>query len=150
MDKFTPQDAEAHSQELGHPTLGEARIAEAQAQQCVDAYVAAWNESDVERRLQMLAQVITEDCVYSDPTKYVRGRVAIVDYIREVQANFEGARIVRTSKVDVHHYNCRFNWCVIKGDGTSLPECMDFVEFSRDGRIQSVAGFFGQLRPSRT
>ncbi len=95
MDKFTHQDAEAHSQELGHPMLGEACIADAQAQQCVDAYVAAWNESDVERRLQMLAQVITEDCVYSDPTKYVRGRVAIVDYIR--RAHPKRCRLFRST-----------------------------------------------------
>jgi len=144
-DKFTPEDSDTYLQQLGHPKLGEARIGLSQARRCVDAYVAAWNEQDIESRLQMLTQVMTKDCIYADPAKYLQGRVAIVDYIHDVQDNYAGATIVRTSKVDVHHYNGRFNWCVIRGDGSSLPVSVDFVDFSRDGRIQRVAGFFGQL-----
>lgn len=93
--------------------------------------------------MQMLAQVMTDDGVYCDPAKLAQGRVAIVDYIAQVQAKYAGGRIVRTSTVDVHHYSCRFNWRVVKVDGTPLPESVDIIEFARDGRICRVTGFFG-------
>ncbi|MCW5230343.1 DUF3291 domain-containing protein [Verminephrobacter eiseniae] len=142
-DRYTPEDADAYLKEPGRPPLGDPRIGAAQAERCIDAYVAAWNEPDAERRMQKLAQVMTDDGVYCDPAKLAQGRAALVDYIAQVQAKYAGGHIERTSTVDVHHYSGRFNWRAVKVDGTLLPESLDVVEFARDGRICRVTGFFG-------
>ena len=61
--------------------------------------------------------------------------------------NDPGRRIVRTSEVDAHHFVCRFNWQLMRGDGTRGAESVDFVEFAADGKICRVTGFFGPLAP---
>ncbi len=144
-DKYTPADAQAYLKEPGKPRVDRPHIGAAQAQRCVDAYVAAWNEPEAGKRMQVLAQVLTDDAVYCDPGKLANGRAAIVDHIAQGLASYPGRRIVRTSAVDVHHFACRFNWRAIKGDGAELPESIDFVDFARDGRIRRVTGFFGPL-----
>ena len=97
----------------------------------------------------MVAQVLTDDCVYCDPSKLATGRAAIVAHIGEVQAAYPGGRVVRTSTVDAHHFACRFHWRMVKADGGELPESVDFVDFAKDGRIRHVTGFFGSLAPQQ-
>ncbi|MES2937612.1 MAG: hypothetical protein V4864_08010 [Pseudomonadota bacterium] len=38
--------------------LDDPRIGAAQAERCVDAYIAAWNEPEADQRTQLLAQVM--------------------------------------------------------------------------------------------
>lgn len=147
-DKFRPEQAEAYLAEPDTPPLGEARIGPAQARRCVDAYVEAWNEPVAEQRRLRLAQVMTDDSSYVDPNRAIDSRAGLVDYIGEVLSRQAGRRIVRTSEVDVHHLVGRFTWRLIKPDGTPGPECVDLVEFARDGRLHRVTGFFGPLTPS--
>lgn len=124
------------------------RISAEQAQRCIDAYIDAWNEPEADRRAQILARVMTADGVYADPTKQFESRSALADYIGTALDAYPGRRIVRTSEVDTHNLVCRFNWRMIKGDGRSAPESVDFVEFAGDGRISRVTGFFGPLTPT--
>lgn len=147
-DKYSPEDAEAYVNEPGKPLLGPARIGAEQARRCIDAYLDAWNEPQADQRRQILAQVMTDDAAYADPAKQVDSRTGVVEYIGEVLSKYPGGRIVRTSEVDAYHLVCRFNWQLVKADGTKLPESVDFVEFATDGRIRRVTGFFGSLTPS--
>ncbi len=147
-DKYSPEDAEVYMNEPGKPPLGAPRIAAEQARRCIDAYIDAWNEPQADSRRQILAQVMTDDGGYVDPAKQVDSRAGVITYIGEVLSKYPGGRIVRTSEVDVHHLVCRFNWRLVKADGTKLPESVDFVEFAGDGRIRRVTGFFNPLTPS--
>jgi hypothetical protein len=111
----------------------------------VNGYIDAWNEHDVDLRKQLLTQVMTDDGAYVDPNTNLDTRDGLVEYIGQVLGKSPGRRVVRTSNVDVHHSVCRFNWRLIKADGTQGTESIDFIEFASDGRIQRVVGFFGPL-----
>jgi len=125
--------------------LGTPHIDPEQALRCVDAYIQAWNQPDASKRRQILAQVMTDESTYVDPNTDLDSRAALSDYIDGVLKRSPGRRIVRTSEVDVHHLVARFNWRLLKSDGTQGAESVDFVEFTRDGRICRVVGFFGPL-----
>lgn len=133
---------ESNKSPVGAPSIGVE-----QARRCIDAYIDAWNEPDEDKRGQILARVMTDDGTYVDPDKQM-DRVGIAEYVGDVLDKYPGRRIVRTSEVDAHHLVCRFNWRLVKADGTKLPECVDFVEFTKDGTIRRVTGFFGLQTPS--
>lgn len=117
------------------------------AQHSIDSYFEAWNEPDSIKRARLLTEVMADDGGYCDPAERVAGSAGIVEYIGEVLSAYPGARIVRTSEVDVHHLFGRFTWRLIRSDGTRLQDSVDFVEFSDDGRIYRVTGFFGIQKP---
>ena len=129
--------AEAHMSELGAEP----------ARHLIDTYVDAWNEPSADARGRMLAEVMHGESTYTDPNVALTSRADLDAYIGEVLRKYPGRRIVRTSGVDVHHRHCRFNWRLIKPDGTQGLESIDFVEFTSDGRIARVTGFFGPLAP---
>lgn len=111
----------------------------------IDAYCQVWCEPDAHRRAQSLASVWAPDATYTDPTVHATGGAELLAHIAKVIARRPGARVVRTSAVDEHHGWVRFAWRVIEADGTLLPEGIDLVQLSGDGRIQRIIGFFGAL-----
>ncbi len=76
---------------------------------------------------------------------HAEGLDALLAHIDAVIARRPGARVVRTTRVDVHHDLARFGWRVVQADGTTLPEGLDLAELSEDGRIRRIVGFFGPL-----
>lgn len=117
------------------------------AEQVLEHYLAAWNETDAARRAALLAQCWAKDGVYSDPTVEVKGAAALSAMIGKVQQQYPGARLERTSRLDAHHDVLRFGWRMVLADGKALPEGVDFVHIV-DGRIARIAGFFGALKPA--
>lgn len=65
----------------------------------------------------------------------------LVEHIGRVLTKYPGSHIVRTRAIDTHHSVARFGWKKVLADGSSLPEGIDFVEFSGSGGIQRVVGF---------
>ncbi|MFI9504615.1 hypothetical protein [Nocardia sp. NPDC052566] len=47
--------------------------------------------------------------------------------------------------IDTHHNLARFAWRAAPTDGTPPTDGLDLVEFTPDGRIQRIIGFFGPL-----
>ncbi|WP_194819713.1 nuclear transport factor 2 family protein [Nocardia sp. XZ_19_385] len=115
----------------------------------INTYCAAWSESDPERRRALLSQVWAEDATYTDPTVHAVGLDSLLDHIAAVLTRRPGATVQRTSAIDTHHTVARFAWHVVLADGSALPEGLDLVEFSEDGRIRRIVGFFGELGPIR-
>jgi hypothetical protein len=111
----------------------------------IDAYCQVWCEPDGQRREQLLESVWASNATYSDPTVHAASSNDLLLHIAKVLARRPGAKVVRTSAVDEHHGWARFAWRVIESDGTPLPEGIDLVEFSSDGKIQRIIGFFGPL-----
>lgn len=115
------------------------------AAQLIDAYCAAWSDPDPARRREILAGVWADGATYTDPNVHTVGLDDLLAHIGSVVARRPGAEVVRTSGVDVHHGLARFAWQVVQADGTALPEGLDLAEFTGDGRIRRIVGFFGPL-----
>ncbi len=111
----------------------------------IDNYCAAWNEPDAARRAAILARVWAPGACYTDPRADLAGADELSAHISEVQKRRPGARVVRTSAIDLHHGLARFAWRVVQADGSMLPEGIDFAEISADGKLQRIVGFFGPL-----
>jgi hypothetical protein len=111
----------------------------------IDQYCASWGEDDSARRAALLQEVWAERATYTDPMAHVQGRGNLVAHIGAVRQQFPGAKIVRTSAIDRHNHCARFAWKLEQSNGTSLPEGIDIAEF-RDGKLQSIVGFFGPLK----
>lgn len=118
----------------------------ADATALIDRYCAVWSDPSPEQRALLLAHVWSPGATYTDPTVHAAGEAELLAHIARVLARRPGARVVRTSRVDLHHGIARFAWRVIEADGTELPEGLDIAELSADGsRIRRIVGFFGPL-----
>lgn len=111
----------------------------------IDTYCAAWSDPDPTRRREILSGVWADGATYTDPAMHAVGLNALLAHIDAVLAQRPGAKVVRTSRVDTHHDVARFAWRVVEADGTALPEGLDLAEFTADGRIGRIIGFFGPL-----
>jgi hypothetical protein len=106
----------------------------------VDRYIAIWNESDDERRRDLIARTWTEDSTYLDPMVRGEGRGGIDAMIRGVQAQFPGLLFRRTSEVDAHNDRIRFAWELGPEGGAALAGGVDFGVTVGD-RLQAITGF---------
>jgi hypothetical protein len=114
----------------------------------IDRYCAVWSDPNPAQRADRLAQVWADGATYTDPTVHAAGASELLAHIDKVLARRPGARVVRTSTVDLHHGIARFAWHVVQADGTTLPEGLDIAELTADGaRIRRIVGFFGPLHP---
>ncbi len=112
----------------------------------IDSYCAAWSSEDAEQRRALLVPIWADGATYSDPTVHAAGAEELLAHIAGIQARHPGARITRTSDVDVHHGIARFAWRFVMPDGSSFPEGLD-IAFLDPGqtRITRIIGFFGPL-----
>jgi hypothetical protein len=106
----------------------------------IDQYCAAWGEDSAARRAELLQEVWAERATYTDPLAHVEGRQSLVAHIGTMRQQFPGATI------DRHNHCARFGWRLEQPNGSSLPEGIDIAEF-REGKLQSIVGFFGALKP---
>lgn len=111
----------------------------------IDTYCAAWSHPDPERRREILESVWADGATYTDPTVHAAGIDALLAHIGTVLARRPGAKVIRASRIDMHHGLARFAWRVVQADGTTLPEGLDLAEVTPEGRIGRIVGFFGPL-----
>lgn len=116
---------------------------------CIDQYCEAWSDADQERRRVLLQGVWADGATYTDPTVDLIGADALLAHIASVHARRPGARVLRTSEIQLHHGVARFAWHVVMADDTSLPEGLDIAMLDDAGRISRIIGFFGPLRALR-
>ena len=116
--------------------------------QLIDRYCAAWSDSNPTVRRDLLKQVWAEGASYTDPTVHANGTEALLAHIARVQTGRPGARVLRTSELDVHHGVVRFAWRALDAKGVTLRHGIDFAFLSPQGdRIERIVGFFGDLAP---
>ena len=110
----------------------------------IDAYMAAWNETDEGKRRSLLEKAWADDGAYTDPQSDVAGREALVALIGGMHAQMPGARIDVASKTDLHHDKLRFAWKFASADGAMTVEGVDFGELAEDGRLRKIVGFWDE------
>ncbi len=116
-----------------------------QAQQLVEKYLNAWNETDVTRRRVAVAALFTEDCTYTDPLAAVVGHAALEQLIAGAQKQLPGFKFSLAGRVDAHHDQARFTWHAAP-EGAREPVVIGFdVVQLAAGRIQNVLGFLDQV-----
>jgi SnoaL-like domain len=123
-------------------------VAMYELQNVVDRYFDAWNETDAKARLTLIGQAWTSDGRYVDPLSDVDGHEGFSTMVAGVQEQFPGYRVRRTSPIDRHHDQVRFEWEIVAPDGTVAVVGVDYGKLAADGRLQSIGGFFGTAVPA--
>ena len=114
-------------------------------EQVVDRYMAVWNETDPQRRRELIARTWTEDASYLDPHTAGEGHAGIDAMVQGVQTQFPDFRFRRTGPVDAHHDRVRFAWELGPAEGAALAGGVDFGTVI-DGRLQTITGFLDFVR----
>ena len=107
----------------------------------VDTYIAAWNETDSERRLELVGETFTDDGRYLDPLMAGEGVDGIAAMIGAAQAQFPGHRFELSFGPDTHNDVARFAWTLRSDDGAAVAGGVDFATVNPDGRLRNVTGF---------
>jgi hypothetical protein len=111
----------------------------------VDTYLAMWNETDTARRAEHIGSAWAPGGRYVDPVLEAEGHAALSEMVAGVQAQFPGHRFRRVSGIDAHHDQVRFAWELAGPDGAVTVAGIDIGTVAPDGRLYSIAGFFGEL-----
>jgi SnoaL-like domain len=106
----------------------------------VDGYIAAWNETDADRRRALVADAFADDASYIDPLMTGEGTDGITAMIGAAQQQFPGHRFQLSAGPDAHHDRVRFAWKLV-GNGAPVAAGVDFATLAGDGRLRSVTGF---------
>jgi hypothetical protein len=110
----------------------------------VQRYLAAWNETDPDRRLAAVEQAFASDVRYVDPLAAVEGHAALAGLIGAVQGQFPGLVFSSGGPVDAHHEQARFTWHLGPAGEQPVIVGFDVAELGPDGRIRTVLGFIDQ------
>jgi hypothetical protein len=113
----------------------------------VDTYLAAYNETDVDRRKKLIERVWTTDGRLIDPPLAGEGHDGVNDMALALHEHFPGHQFRRVSSVDAHHDQLRFAWELVAPDGTVALTGLDVGEVAADGRLRRITGFFGEVPP---
>ena len=115
------------------------------AQKLAESYIAAWNETDANRRQALIARAWTDDARYVDPLMAGEGRAGIEALIAGVQQRFPDFRFSLLGKADSHNGRLRFSWALVPDGGEAVIKGTDFATISADGRLHEVTGFLDQV-----
>ncbi len=111
----------------------------------IERYFAIWNETDAERRRDLIARTWTDKASYLDPLMSGDGRDGIDVMVQNVQERFPGHKFRLTSPVDSHHEHARFSWELASEAGALVACGIDFALIAGGSRLQSVTGFLDAI-----
>jgi hypothetical protein len=110
------------------------------AQMLVTQYLETFNETDADRRRDLLEALYAEDCTYTDPHVELQGFEQIDRFIEQTHERFPGATFTLGGPIDAHHSQARFQWHAGPADAPDAYVGFDVI-VAEDGRIRSVYGF---------
>jgi hypothetical protein len=124
--------------------MSTATNANSNATQVAERYLAAWNETQAERRRGLVAEAFAPEASYIDPMMQGQGHDGLNTMIGAAQVHFPGHRFTLFGTPESHHDRIRFSWALAAGGGAPVARGTDFATLSADGRLQSVTGFLDQ------
>jgi hypothetical protein len=113
--------------------------------ECLDVYVASWNESDGAKRAALLETAWAADGVYCDPTARVSGRAGLSEHIGNLRASLGEFAIGPTSQYDEHHGFVRWTWRMTKESGEPMLGGLDVARIDDNGQVALIVGFFEEM-----
>jgi hypothetical protein len=111
----------------------------------VDTYLAMWNETNSDRRAELIEQAWAQNGRYVDPLLEAEGHGPLSEMVAAVHEQYPGHRFRRTSGIDTHHDQVRFAWELAAPDGALTVTGIDVGTVGSDGRLERIAGFFGDV-----
>lgn len=111
----------------------------------VDTYIAMWNETDPNRRADLIRRAWAESGRYQDPLLEAEGHEGLSEMVAAVHATYPGHQFRRVSAVDAHHQLIRFGWELFAPDGSITVAGIDVGVVDDDSKLVRIAGFFGEL-----
>ena len=110
------------------------------AQTLVTQYLEAFNETDTDRRRELLEALYTPDRTYTDPHVDLRGAEQIDGFIEQTQERFPGVTFKLGGPIDAHHSQARFQWHAGPADAPDAYVGFDVI-VAENGHIRNVYGF---------
>lgn len=110
------------------------------AQTLVTRYLESFNETDAERRQELLGALYSPDCTYTDPHVDLQGPEQIGAFIEQTHKSFPGVMFKLGGAIDAHHNQARFQWHAGPADAPDAIIGFDVI-VAEDGRIRNVYGF---------
>lgn len=107
----------------------------------IDSYLDTWNETDPDKRAELIEASLGTDIWYRDPMLEADGHQAFGEMVAAVQSQFPGLVMQRTSGVDGHHDLVRFNWSLRQPGAEPAFSGVDVAKFDDDGKLHRIIGF---------
>ena len=107
----------------------------------VSRYFAMWNETDQDRRRDLIARTWTKGASYLDPMLQGDGRDGIDAMVKAVQERFPGHTFRLRGPIDAHHDRMRFSWELASDSGAPVASGIDFAVVAEEQRLETVTGF---------
>lgn len=114
------------------------------ASNIADTYIALWNETDKDVRMDLLRKYWAEDATYVDPIMSGAGHAQVSELIAGVQERFPGFRFSLLGKPDGYDGHVRFSWG-LGPDGAEAPIKGSDVVKVEGGRLKAVIGFLDEV-----
>lgn len=108
-------------------------------------YIETWNETDADKRRELIDRHWAPDARYVDPLGEAVGPHAIDAMIAAVQDQFPGMAFTLAGPVDSHHEQARFGWNLGAPGSDPLIIGFDVAERDSAGRLTSVLGFLDKV-----
>ena len=110
------------------------------ANHIITRYLASFNETDADRRRELLDELYRSNSTYTDPHVDLRGPEQIDSFIAQTQERFPGFTFTLGGAIDAHHEQARFQWNAGPADEPDRYVGFDVI-VTDGGRIRSVYGF---------
>lgn len=110
----------------------------------VENYFSTWNEPDGKRREKLLEAAFAAEASFQDPIMQGQGRAEIGALMDGVHQQYPGFRFVLKGKPDGFADKLRFSW-TLGPDGVEAPIEGTDICIVKDGKLQSVTGFFDKV-----
>ena len=111
-------------------------------------YFAAWNETNADKRRQLLGRCVSGDAELIDPTGRWQGIAKLSDRIGNYHSSAPGTTVVPASGVDEHNGIERYAWKIVDSSGNELMEGLDIAQRDPTGRLHRIVMFRGPLPPA--
>jgi hypothetical protein len=114
-------------------------------QELIEKYIATWNETDPERRRELIGEVYAADATYTDPLADLRGLAEIDAGVAGAQQMFPGMVFALAGPVDANHSQARFSWHLGPAGTEPVVIGFDVAVANADGKLTSVHGFLDKV-----
>jgi uncharacterized protein YndB with AHSA1/START domain len=108
-----------------------------------DAWFAAWNEDDPERRRALLAESAAPDVAFWDDHGALAGHEDLDAQIAATKMYMPGLRLERSGEPAFSHHHALVRWEARDAAGAVKGKGVNAMTFGPDGRLVRVVGFWG-------